>query len=83
MPYQSRCISTDASEYDFSNEISCDKQFSVGHMDVTADRDADIEFHYGMPDGSTCKKVASCGPTGATIPNDQVCTLLSPDIRGS
>ncbi|KAI5805216.1 hypothetical protein EDC01DRAFT_362584 [Geopyxis carbonaria] len=67
-----KCISTEAKPDGYSNEIKHDSnEFSVGHMDVSADEDTDVEFHYGMADGSTCKKVARCGKDGTTVNNDQ------------
>ncbi|KAG0633284.1 hypothetical protein HOY80DRAFT_872513, partial [Tuber brumale] len=70
--FNSKCIEANVKKDDFSNEISCDKSFSIGEIDVSVDDDdTEVEFHYGMPDGSTCKKVSKCSKDGNTIKNDQ------------
>ncbi|PWW76564.1 hypothetical protein C7212DRAFT_192214, partial [Tuber magnatum] len=70
--FNSKCIEANVKKGDFSNEISCDKSFSIGEIDVSVDNDdTEVEFHYGMPDGSTCKKVSKCNKDGNTVKNDQ------------
>ncbi|RPB16246.1 hypothetical protein P167DRAFT_463447, partial [Morchella conica CCBAS932] len=69
--FNSKCIEADLSNSDFSNEISCDKAFSIGELDISVDVETDVEFHYGMEDGSTCKQTKRCGTEGTTVTNDQ------------
>ncbi|KAH7358222.1 adhesin protein Mad1 [Plectosphaerella cucumerina] len=45
--------------------------FSVDHIDVTPEEDTDLEFHYDMPDGSSCKTRSSCSSQGTTVKNNQ------------
>ncbi|KAH7041925.1 hypothetical protein B0J12DRAFT_731005 [Macrophomina phaseolina] len=47
------------------------KGFSVGEFHVSTDKDTDVEFHYGMPDGSTCKHTSSCSSGGTIVKNEQ------------
>lgn len=59
-----------------SPKIECtgekkNKGFSVGEFQVSTNKNTDIEFHYGMPDGSTCKHTASCSSSGTTVKNEQ------------
>lgn len=48
-----------------------DKTFSVDHIEVTPEEDTDLEFHYDMPDGSSCKTRHSCSRQGTTVKNNQ------------
>ncbi|KAF2191361.1 hypothetical protein K469DRAFT_534632, partial [Zopfia rhizophila CBS 207.26] len=45
--------------------------FSVTEFQVSVEYDADLEFHYKMPDNSVCKHVASCKKEGTTVKNTQ------------
>ncbi|KAL4897287.1 hypothetical protein BDV59DRAFT_198687 [Aspergillus ambiguus] len=45
--------------------------FSVSNFRLSTSKEADVKIHYGMPDGSTCKSVASCSPEGTDVSNDQ------------
>ncbi|KAF4871129.1 hypothetical protein CGCSCA1_v009653 [Colletotrichum siamense] len=53
-----------------SSSGSPDK-FSIGHFDVSVEFDCDLEFHYDMPDGSTCKHRSACSKSGTTVKNTQ------------
>ncbi|KAK8048682.1 hypothetical protein PG994_010412 [Apiospora phragmitis] len=44
---------------------------SVGGFQVTPEFDCDLEFHYGMPDGSTCKHRTPCKKSGTFVKNTQ------------
>lgn len=45
--------------------------FSIDSYHVSTEFDARLEFHYGMPDGSTCKHSNQCSSKGTTIYNKQ------------
>ncbi|KAM0248380.1 hypothetical protein ACHAQJ_009505 [Trichoderma viride] len=45
--------------------------FSVDTFSVSTEFDTRLEFHYGMPDGSTCKQSSQCSSQGTTIKNSQ------------
>lgn len=63
--------------------FSCDKKkegFSVTHIDISVDHDADLDFHYKMKDGSTCKQRASCKKDGTTVQNTQCGGAQSVDV---
>ncbi|WYZ39059.1 hypothetical protein EsH8_III_000973 [Colletotrichum jinshuiense] len=53
-----------------SGTSSPDK-FSIVHFDVTVEFDCDLEFHYDMPDGSSCKHRSACSKSGTTVKNSQ------------
>lgn len=46
-------------------------RFSLGHIQVRPEFDCDLEFHYDMPDGSTCKHRSACSKAGTTVVNNQ------------
>ncbi|KAK3394287.1 hypothetical protein B0H63DRAFT_42130 [Podospora didyma] len=46
-------------------------KFSLGSIHVKPEFDCDLEFHYDMPDGSTCKHRNSCKKSGTTVTNTQ------------
>ncbi|KAL1636530.1 hypothetical protein SLS56_001115 [Neofusicoccum ribis] len=75
--FGSKCASGTITKNTSSNpKIECsgsqkDKGFSVGEFQVSTSVDTDVEFHYGMPDGSTCKHTASCSSSGTTVKNEQ------------
>ncbi|RAK98261.1 extracellular serine-threonine rich protein [Aspergillus ibericus CBS 121593] len=47
------------------------KGFSVSSFRLATSQEADVHIIYNMPDGSTCKDVASCSPAGTDVANDQ------------
>ncbi|KAI1343201.1 hypothetical protein F5Y15DRAFT_369246 [Xylariaceae sp. FL0016] len=76
--FQSKCITgTAGSSKDSSPKISCDKgaggpdKTSITEFQVTPEFDCDLEFHYSMPDGSTCKHRSACKSSGTTVQNSQ------------
>ncbi|KAL1836180.1 hypothetical protein VTJ49DRAFT_5470 [Mycothermus thermophilus] len=46
-------------------------KFSLGSILVKPEFDTDLEFHYDMPDGKTCKHRSHCKAKGTTIINNQ------------
>ncbi|KAK3310804.1 uncharacterized protein B0T15DRAFT_507437 [Chaetomium strumarium] len=46
-------------------------KFSLGSIHVKPEFDCDLEFHYDMPDGSTCKHRSRCSKSGTTVRNSQ------------
>ncbi|KAL1609967.1 hypothetical protein SLS60_001632 [Paraconiothyrium brasiliense] len=63
--------------------FSCDQKkegFSLTHIDVSVDHDADLDFHYKMKDGSICKQRASCKKEGTTVQNTQCGGAESVDV---
>ncbi|KAK3203488.1 hypothetical protein GRF29_112g1448953 [Pseudopithomyces chartarum] len=63
--------------------FSCDQKkegFSVTHIDVSVDHDADLDFHYKMKDGSICKQRTSCKKEGTTVQNTQCGGAESVDV---
>ncbi|XXH05745.1 hypothetical protein Hte_012181 [Hypoxylon texense] len=75
--FQSKCITgTASSDKNSSPKISCDKskgndKTSIKTFQVTPKFDCDLEFHYTMPDGSSCKHRSSCKASGTTVENTQ------------
>ncbi|PLB53236.1 hypothetical protein P170DRAFT_348433, partial [Aspergillus steynii IBT 23096] len=47
------------------------KAFSVGSFRLATSKKSDVHIVYGMPDGSSCKQVASCSPEGTDVRNEQ------------
>ncbi|KAK3190643.1 hypothetical protein K4F52_003334 [Lecanicillium sp. MT-2017a] len=45
--------------------------FSIDSYSVTPEVDARLDFHYTMPDGSSCKHSSSCSSQGTTVVNSQ------------
>ncbi|KAH6607268.1 hypothetical protein Trco_003581 [Trichoderma cornu-damae] len=45
--------------------------FSVDTFSLSTEFDTRLEFHYEMPDGSTCKHSAHCSSQGTTVKNSQ------------
>ena len=45
--------------------------FSATEFQVSTEYDADLDFHYKMPDGSTCKHQADCSKDGTDVYNSQ------------
>ncbi|QSZ37183.1 hypothetical protein DSL72_009277 [Monilinia vaccinii-corymbosi] len=82
-----KCISgTASSDHGSSPQFSCGgssgsgssssgskdiSAFSISTLHVTTEFDCDLEFHYGMSDGSTCKQRSSCSSGGSHITNSQ------------
>ncbi|KAF9632018.1 hypothetical protein BFW01_g2880 [Lasiodiplodia theobromae] len=75
--FGSKCASgTITKQKDSNPKIECsgsqkEKGFSVGEFQVSTSVDTPVEFHYGMPDGSTCKHTASCSSGGTVVKNEQ------------
>ncbi|TGJ82623.1 hypothetical protein E0Z10_g6128 [Xylaria hypoxylon] len=75
--FQSKCITGKATQdKDSSPKMSCDKskgveKTSIREFQVTPEFDCDLEFHYTMPDGSSCKHRSSCKASGTTVKNTQ------------
>ncbi|KAK3330915.1 hypothetical protein B0H66DRAFT_80944 [Apodospora peruviana] len=64
------CSSDKKKSPSFGCGPSVDK-FSLGSIHVQPEFDCDLEFHYDMPDGSTCKHRNKCSKAGTTIVNSQ------------
>ncbi|GFF41417.1 extracellular serine-threonine rich protein [Aspergillus udagawae] len=47
------------------------KGFSIRKLHLSTSKETDVHIVYGMPDGSTCRNVASCSPEGTQVSNDQ------------
>ncbi|KAH0548636.1 hypothetical protein GP486_007820 [Trichoglossum hirsutum] len=72
--FNSKCIQGSVKDSGNSNpKFSCDsgKKFSIDQFDVSVDVDIDLEFHYQMDDGSTCKHVSPCQASGSSVKNTQ------------
>ncbi|KAF5674951.1 circumsporozoite protein [Fusarium heterosporum] len=50
---------------------SKEKEFSLHKFHVKPEFDCRLEFHYDMPDGSTCKHQADCSKDGTDVYNTQ------------
>ncbi|KAK3991216.1 hypothetical protein QBC44DRAFT_263292 [Cladorrhinum sp. PSN332] len=46
-------------------------KFSLGSIKVEPEFDCDLEFHYEMPDGSSCKHRNACKKSGTVVKNTQ------------
>ncbi|KAK3367036.1 hypothetical protein B0T24DRAFT_378887 [Lasiosphaeria ovina] len=64
------CHPDKASSPSFGCGASVEK-FSLGSIHVKPEFDCDLEFHYDMPDGSTCKHRNPCSKSGTTVVNSQ------------
>ncbi|KAK3363460.1 hypothetical protein B0T25DRAFT_445128 [Lasiosphaeria hispida] len=64
------CTSDKNTSPSFSCGAKVDK-FSLGSIHVQPEFDCDLEFHYDMPDGSSCKHRNSCKKSGTTVVNSQ------------
>ncbi|KAI0097004.1 hypothetical protein GGR51DRAFT_486801 [Nemania sp. FL0031] len=75
--FQSKCITGKATgSKDSSPKMSCDKsqgvdKTSISEFQITPEFDCDLEFHYTMPDGSSCKHRSSCKSSGTVVKNTQ------------
>lgn len=47
------------------------EKFSITHVDISVEFNTDLEFHYDMPDGSTCKHRSTCSTSGSIVQNTQ------------
>jgi len=54
-----------------SPSFGCGDKFSLGGVHVKPEFDCDLEFHYEMPGGSTCKHRTSCSKSGTDVKNEQ------------
>ncbi|KAH9895449.1 hypothetical protein F4778DRAFT_746924 [Xylariomycetidae sp. FL2044] len=88
--FQSKCATAKATNQKSSSpKISCDSskgnsKTSIKTFQVTPDFDCDLEFHYTMPDQSTCKHRSSCKASGTVVENTQCggatdVTIVFPD----
>jgi hypothetical protein len=71
--FNSRCVKNKVKK-DKPAGFDCqDRQegFSVKEIQVSVEFDCDLEFHYKMPDGGTCKQTTSCKKEGTTVQNTQ------------
>lgn len=68
--FQSKCITADI---DKEPKIECDgkDQMSIDTYEVSSSWDTDIDAHYDMPDGSTCKQSHRCTKGGNIVKNTQ------------
>lgn len=64
------CTSDKRNSPSFGCGPSIDR-FSLGSIHVKPEFDCDLEFHYDMPDGSTCKHRSFCKRSGTTVRNRQ------------
>lgn len=64
------CSSDQSRSPSFSCGAGVD-QFTLDTIHVKPEFDCDLEFHYGMPDGSTCKHRDSCSSSGTDVKNSQ------------
>ncbi len=72
--FGSKCISGIASsEPEKCPKASCQDtpSFSIDTLEVSVEFDVDLEFQYGMDDGSTCKQKFSCSKEGTSVKNTQ------------
>ncbi|KAF9697236.1 hypothetical protein EKO04_004946 [Ascochyta lentis] len=80
--FGSKCIKNKVSK-EKPASFGCDKRkagFSITHIDVSVEYDVDLELHYKMPTGETCKQVAPCSASGSTIQNTQCGGAKSVDV---
>ncbi|USP73736.1 hypothetical protein yc1106_01010 [Curvularia clavata] len=69
--FKSKCIKNTVSKQKPAS-FGCSKRgFSISHMDISAEFDAELELHYTMQDGSICKQRGSCSAGGSTLKNTQ------------
>ena len=54
-----------------SMSSSNNHSFSISQTRITSFEEAEIECHYGMPDGSICKESYNCSPGRSTFDNKQ------------
>ncbi|RYP37558.1 hypothetical protein DL767_002866 [Monosporascus sp. MG133] len=74
---QDKCISGKATKDKTTSPfISCDKsqgskKTSIKEFHVQPEFDCDLEFHYTMPDGGSCKHRSRCSKSGTKVKNTQ------------
>ncbi|KAF2500428.1 hypothetical protein BU16DRAFT_547288 [Lophium mytilinum] len=70
--FNSKCAKTSVSKTAPAS-FSCSKSsgFSVDELQVSVEFNCNLEFHYGMEDGSTCKQVSPCQTEGTIVKNTQ------------
>lgn len=54
--------------------------FSIKEIQVSVEFDCDLEFHFKMPDGSTCKQVTACKKEGTIVQNTQCGGAIEVDV---
>ena len=70
--FQQKAIQGSMSESDGpSFKCGNGKDFSATKYQVSVSRDTDVEMHYSMPDGTTCKQTAKCKKDGSIVENKQ------------
>lgn len=75
--FQNKCVTGNAkSSKSSSPSFGCDssqgvEKTSIDSFQVTPEFDCDLEFHYDMPDGSTCKHRSACKASGTVVQNTQ------------
>ena len=72
--FQNKCIQgTVGTDSSSCPKISCSsgQSFSISTLQIATDVDIDLDFIYGMADGSTCKQSASCSSSGSMVTNSQ------------
>ncbi|KAH8588531.1 hypothetical protein B0O99DRAFT_677390 [Bisporella sp. PMI_857] len=75
--FQDKCITGHASsDKSSSPSFSCSQskeveKFSIDEFHVTPEFDCDLQFHYTMPDKSTCKQTSKCSKSGTIVKNTQ------------
>ncbi|RAR16237.1 extracellular serine-threonine rich protein [Stemphylium lycopersici] len=66
-----KCIKNTVSKEKPASFGCSQRGFSITHMDISSEFDAELELHYKMEDGSTCKQRGSCSAGGSTLQNTQ------------
>jgi hypothetical protein len=78
--FGNKCIKNTVSKQKPAS-FGCSKRgFSISHMDISAEFDAELELHYTMEDGSICKQRGSCSAGGSTLQNTQCGGAKSVDV---
>ncbi|RMZ71606.1 adhesin Mad1 [Pyrenophora seminiperda CCB06] len=78
--FGNKCIKNTVGK-DKPASFGCNKRgFSITHMDISSEFDAEIELHYTMEDGSKCKQLGSCSAGGSTLQNTQCGGAKSVDV---
>ena len=68
--FRSKCITGSASsEPESCPKASCSdvSSFSIDTIEISVEFDVELEFQYGMDDGSTCKQKCSCSSEGTSV----------------
>ncbi|ENI05214.1 hypothetical protein COCC4DRAFT_72300 [Bipolaris maydis ATCC 48331] len=78
--FGNKCIKNKVSKKQPAS-FGCNKRgFSISHMDISSEFDAELELHYTMEDGSICKQLGSCSAGGSTLQNTQCGGAKSVDV---